>query len=119
MGAFLNEDKMPTPKSHEYLGHLVQDFDAFDLSPLLGNIHDNINRSHRPFDYYKIMQEFAHIPRSAWREIKLRFMKSLDAARDAQFVTPFRLTFPATDCTFMIALFDPGLPSTGPEGEKF
>ena len=45
-------------------------------------------------------------------------MKSLDAARDAQFTSPFRLTFPATDCTFMIAPLDPTLPATGPEGEK-
>lgn len=118
MGAFLNEEAMPTPQSHASLRHLVQDLDAFDLSGLLGDIHDHIDRTDRPYDYYRILQEFAQVPRSVWREVKLRFMKSLDAARDAQFTLPFRLTFPETDCTFMIAPLDPNLPATGPEGEK-
>lgn len=118
MGAFLNEEAAPTPRSHENLFHLVQDFDDFDLSSLLGNLHEHINRADHPYDYYRILQEFAQVPRSVWREVKLRFMKSLDAARDGQFTLPFRLTFPETDCTFMIAPLDPNLPATGPEGER-
>lgn len=35
-----------------------------------------------------------------------------------KFSRPFRLTFPATDCTFMIAPLDPQITATGPEGEK-
>lgn len=118
MGAFLNEEKIPTPRSHESLRNLVQDLDAFDLSGLLRDIHDHINRADRPYDYYRILQEFAQVPRSVWREVKLRFMKSLDAVRDSKFTLPFRLTFPETDCTFMIAPLDPDLPAAGPEGEK-
>lgn len=118
MGAFLNEEKIPTPRSHESLRYLVQDFDAFDLSGLLRAIHDHINRADQPYDYYRILQEFAQVPRSVWREVKLRFMKSLDAVRDEKFTQPFRLTFPETDCTFMIAPLDPDLPAAGPEGEK-
>lgn len=118
MGAFLNEENIPTPQSHMILRSLVQDLDAFDLSGLLGDIHDHINCADRPYDYYRILQEFAQVPRSVWREVKLRFMKSLDASRDAQFTLPFRVTFPATDCTFMIAPLDPSLPATGVEGEK-
>lgn len=118
MGAFLSEDELPTPQSHENLRYLLQDLDAFDLSSLLGNLHEHINRADRPYDYYRILQEFAQVPRSVWREVKLRFMKSLDAARDGQFTLPFRLTYPETDCTFMIAPLDPNLPATGPEGEK-
>lgn len=118
MGAFLNEEEMPTPQSHVSLRYLVQDLDAFDLSRLLGNIYEHINRADQPYDYYRILQEFAQVPRSVWREVKLRFMKSLDAARDAQFILPFRLTFLETDCTFMIAPLDPSLPATGPAGEE-
>lgn len=118
MGAFLSEEKVPTPRSHEKLRYLLQDLDAFDLSSLLGNVHDHINRADKPYDYYRILQEFAQVPRSVWREVKLRFMKSLDAARDGQFTLPFRLTFPQTNCTFMIAPLDPEFPATGPEGEK-
>ena len=118
MGAFLNEEYMPTPQSHASLRYLVQELDAFDLSNLLGNLHEHINLADKPYDYYRILQEFAQVPRSVWREIKLRFMKSRDAARDAEFTLPFRLTFPETDCTFMIAPLDPSLPITGTEGEK-
>jgi hypothetical protein len=118
MGAFLNEEEMPTPQSHMSLHYLVQDLDSFDLSRLLRGIHDHINSADRPYDYYRILQEFAQVPRSVWREVKLRFMKSLDAARDAEFTLPFRLTFPKTDCTFMIAPLDPSLSAIGREGER-
>ena len=118
MGAFLSEEQVPTPQSHEKLSYLLQDLDAFDLSSLLGNLHDHINRADKPYDYYQILQEFAQVPRSVWREVKLRFMKSLDVARDGQFILPFRLTYLETNCTFMIAPLDPDLPATGPEGEK-
>lgn len=118
MGAFLAEEDVPTNRSNENLRYLIQDLEAFDLSSLLADIRNHIVRTDRPYDYYRILQEFAQIPRSVWREIKLRFVKSVDAARDKQFTLPFRLTFPETDCTFMIAPLDPALPATGPEGEK-
>ena len=53
-----------------------------------------------------------------WREIKLRFMKSLEAVQEKRFVQPFRLAFPATSCAFMIAPLDPKLSAAGPEGEQ-
>jgi hypothetical protein len=118
MGAFLGEQDLPDSKSREILGRFVQDLDAFDLSRLLGNLHDNIQRSQQPFDYYRIMLEFARVPRSAWREVKLRFLQSLKAVQESEFVMPFRLAFPATSCAFMIAPLDPQIPGTGPEGEK-
>jgi hypothetical protein len=96
----------------------LQDLEAFDLSRLIGNLHDHIERSAQPHDYYRIMLEFARAPRSVWREIKLRFVKALEAVQKKEFRRPFRLTFPATDCTFMIAPLDPQLPASGPEGEK-
>jgi hypothetical protein len=64
------------------------------------------------------MLEFARVPRSVWREVKLRFLKSLEAVQEEKFTQPFRLTFPATSCAFMIAPLDPQIPTTGPEGEK-
>jgi hypothetical protein len=118
MGAFLGEQALPSPGSREILHKFVQDLEAFDLSRLLGNLHDNIQRSKQPFDYYRIMLEFARVPRSVWREVKTRFLKSLEAVEQKKFILPFRLAFPATDCAFMIAPLDPQLPATGPEGEK-
>lgn len=118
MGAFLAEEAIPSSSSREILERFVQDLDSFDLSSLLGNLHDHIDRSDQPQDYYGILLEFASVPRSVWREVKLRFMKSLEAAQKGEFVLPFRLTFPATDCTFMIAPLPPEIPAAGSEGEE-
>ena len=118
MGAFLSDADIPTPTSRRVLNAFVQDLEDSDLSPLLANLHNHIERIDRPYDYYDILREFARLPRSVWREIKLRLMKSLDAVRDGKFTRPFRLTFPKTDCTFMIVPMDPELPSTGPEGAQ-
>ena len=117
MGAFLGEEELPTPKSRELLRRFVQDWENFDLSGLISNLHDHIQRSEQPYDYYRIMLEFARVPRAVWREVKLRFMKSLEVVQAKGFTQPFRLTFPATDCTFMIAPLDPEIPATGPDGE--
>lgn len=118
MGAFLSDEVLPTPKSRERLLRFVQDLTEFDLSRLIGSLHDHIQRSDQPYDYYGIMQEFARVPRSVWREIKVRFMKSLEAVRGMEFRTPFRLTFPATGCTFMIASFPSEITATGSDGER-
>ena len=118
MGAFLGEQGLPDSKSREILRSFVQDMEAFDLSRLLGNLHDHIQRSEQPLDYYRIMLEFARVPRSVWREVKVRFLKSLEVVQEKKFTRPFRLAFPPTDCAFMIAPLDPEIPATGAEGEK-
>src|SRR3546814_5810229 len=88
MGAFLSEEEAPSSSSRESLRRFVQDHEAFNLSPLIGNLHDHIERSDRPYDYYRIMLEFARVPRSVWRVIKLRFMMSLETAREGGFTQP-------------------------------
>jgi len=118
LGAFIGEENLPSSKSHKILRRLVQDLEDFDISGLIGNLHDHIQRTGQPYEYYSIMLEFARVPRSGWREVMVRFKKSLEAVRTKQFTRPFRLTFPATDCTFMIAPLDPEIIATGPEGEK-
>ena len=118
MGAYLTEVDVPTPTSRQTLRHLVQDLEAFNLSGLIGNLVDHIQRSEESYDYYRIMLEFARVPRSVWREIKLRFTLSLEAVEKKKPTLPFRLTFPATGCTFMIAPLDPHFTATSPEGEK-
>ena len=118
IGAFLGEQNLPTQRSREVLHRFVQDLDAFDLSQLIGNLHNHLQRSEQPYDYYRIMLEFARVPRSVWREVKLRFTLSLETVQKKQFTRPFRLAFPASDCAFMIAPFYPEIPATGPESEK-
>jgi hypothetical protein len=118
MGAFLTEQPLPTTQSRSALRHLLQDFDNFDLSRLLADVHKHIQTAENPYDYYQILREFAKSPRSVWREVKLRLLKSLEVTAEKGFVRPFRVTFPESDCTFMIAPLDPSLPAVGPEGER-
>lgn len=118
MGGFLNDEELPGPNSRECLERFVQDVEEFDLSGLIGNLHDHIEKTDQPQEYYKIMLEFARLPRSVWREIKRRFVLSLEAVAKNEFVLPYRMTFPATGCTFVIIPMDPQLSVTGPEGEK-
>jgi len=118
MGAFVGEQELPTPGSRDILRRFVQDIEDFDLSWLIGNLNEHIARGEKPYDYYNIMLEFARVPRSVWREVKIRFIKSLETVQKKAFARPFRLAFPATDCAFMIAPFDPRIPATGAEGER-
>jgi hypothetical protein len=118
MGAFIANEPLPTANSHDHLRNFVQDLQEFDISRLLGSLFDRIENGDTSQDYYQVMLEFARVPRSVWREVKLRFVMSVDAALRGKHVQPFRLTFPASDCTFMIAVTPPGLPITGADGDR-
>lgn len=109
-------DAPPEPGSVLHLGRLVQDRDAFDLTPIVGRLVDHVVRSAEPLSYYSIMLELAQLPRSVGRQFKLRFSKSMGATRDGLWVKPFRLYFPETDCAFMISAMHPDLPTEGAEG---
>lgn len=118
LGAFISDEKSVSSNSREALRTFLQDAEQFDLSRIIGNLYDHIQRSQQPYDYYKIMLEFAALPRSMWRELKLRLTLALDAVRNAKFAQPYLVAYPATSCAFMIAPLDPELPAVGPEGEK-
>lgn len=118
MVGYLTGLDLPVAKSKERLRAFVQDLDDFDLSDIMSSLLDHIQNPDRNMDYYKILIQFARSPRTVWREFKKRLILSLDAARAREFCRPFRFTFPAADCTFMIASLDPELPVVGLEGEK-
>ncbi len=117
MGAYLTEVDVPTPTSRQTFRHLVQASSHSTVMGLIGNLIDHIQRSEDPTALTALLQ-FARVPRSVWREIKLRFTLSLEAVEKKKPTLPFRLTFPATVCTFMIAPLDPHFTATSPEGEK-
>ncbi|MCZ7454370.1 hypothetical protein [Rhizobium rhizogenes] len=116
MVGFLAERDLPEPGSMEVLRQFVQDLDAFDLSHIMRNLRDHIVHTGKGNDYYRIMEEFARVPRSIWREYKTRLLICLEVARAGKFRKPFRFGFPRSDCTFMIAALDPDWPVTGAEG---
>lgn len=118
MGSFITSEPCPTSSSRYHLGRFIQDVKAFDLSFLIGRLHDHIQKGDGSQDYYQIMLEFARVPRSVWREVRTRFDLCFQAAKKGEFIVPFRFAFPGSGCTFMIAALDPQLPSTGAEGER-
>lgn len=118
MGAYVSDQAMPDANSHKALAAFIQDTENFDLSPIIGNLHKQIERQQNPYDYYRIMQEFAVLPRSMWREILIRFRLSLKATEARAFEQPYLLAYPASDCAFMICPLHPEAPVTGAESER-
>lgn len=113
---FLLEMDLPEPGSIGKLRYLVQDMDQFDLSHIMRNLQDHIVNPTGSTEYYRIMEEFARVPRSIWRAFRQRFDIALKATKDREPRRPFRFSFPKTDCTFMVASLDPSWPSTGSDG---
>ena len=118
MFAFLSDKNLPEPGSIQRLHGFVQDLNAFDLSNIMRDLHRHIVNPEKSLDYYRIMEEFARVPRSIWREFKTRLVISLEASKVGKPHRPFRFAFPKTDCTFMIASMDPDWPTTGADGTK-
>ena len=118
MVAFLSEKDLPQSGSVEELRAFVQDFDGFDLSNIMRDLQNHIVNPEKSMDYYRIMEEFARVPRSVWREFKTRLVISLEASRVRKPPRAFRFAFPKTDCTFMVASMDPDWPVTGADGTK-
>lgn len=118
MGSFVTSESRPTPDSRKHLRNFVQDLQAFDLSFLIGRLHDHIQNGDGSQDYYEIMLEFARVPRSVWREVRTRFDFCFQAAKKSEFIAPFRFAFPESSCAFMIAALDPKLPSAGVDSQR-
>lgn len=118
MVAFLSEKDLPEPRSIEKLRAFMQDLDAFDLSNVMRDLQGHIVNPAGSTDYYRIMEEFARVPRAVWREFKARLVISLEASMAGKPCRPFRFAFPRTNCTFMVASMDPDWPVTGAEGTR-
>lgn len=118
MFAFLSDKDLPEPESLQKLGAFVQDLDAFDLSHIMRGLQAHIVNPDRSTDYYRIMEEFARVPRAVWRQFKARLFASLTACRAGKFCRPFRFAYPRSDCTFMVASMDPDWPTTGEDGTR-
>jgi hypothetical protein len=117
LAAYMFDEELPSPASHRALDRLFDDADKADLSPVMNRLADHIQNPDDSGDYFRILLEFAKLPRSAWRAAKERLDLSIEAARNGQFERPYRFYFPATNCSFMFAPFPPGKQTTGPEGE--
>jgi hypothetical protein len=100
-------DVPPTPSSAQYLGRLVDDEEAWNLAPLLRNLHVNASLPGNEGDYYEILLELAKLPRSMWREIKKRFLRCVEKVKKGESVLPYRITYPHTGCGFVFVPVSP------------
>lgn len=116
MVGFLMEKDLPEPNSKQQLHFFVQDLGQFDIGHIMRNLQAHIVNPTGGTEYYRMMEEFARVPRSIWREFKQRFDMSFRASSSGQPMKPFRFAFSKTDCTFMIASLDPSWPATGDDG---
>lgn len=80
---------------------------------MLTNLRDHIQHTANPHSYYEVLQHFANVPRSVWREVNIRFEAALSYAENGRFLRPSRVVDPVRDITFMIAASD----STVPRGD--
>lgn len=111
----LNEP--PNDASLQYLHALLQDVENWDISHLLANFHQRIENAKNPYDYYRILFEFAKLPRSGWREVKARFDKCVEVTKAEKFALPFRMTHLDTKCGFVFVPVDPELVKRSDWGE--
>jgi hypothetical protein len=102
-GHFIGGDpsQAPTMESVQYLHRLVRDDEQWDLMPLLRGMHDHILTEASNGDYYDILLEIAKLPRSGWREIRKRIKLSVENVQRDEFVMPYRLAYPETECGFV------------------
>lgn len=103
LGAFVGHERgtPPIAGAAQILERLVRDEDSWDLAPFLRKLRDHTSVPGVSDDYYGILREFARIPRSLWREAKLRIKLCIDCVAKDEFALPYRFTDPSTRCGFV------------------
>lgn len=96
VGGFVEDQDKPTYESHRNLNRLFDDEETWNLIPLISRLHEHQNMEGYDEDYYRILIEFMRLPRSMWREIKKRFVLSVQKVSDNKSVFPYRVSFPGT-----------------------
>lgn len=117
VAAYLSDEVLPSPSSHQALARLVGDAGRSDLTPIMNRLADHIQNPDGSGDYARIMLEFAKLPRSAWRLARERLDLVIEQAKNGDFQRPYRFHYPTTDCSFMFSPMVPGMPTTGAAGE--
>ena len=101
----------PHEGSAEFARRLKQEYDAFDLSHVLGKIAEHIEYmsggTGAETDYYRMLAEFAKLNRSQLKEIKKRFYMCLDFAKRGKLLVPNRVIVPNTGCGFVFIAVEP------------
>lgn len=72
----------------------------FDISFLIENFSKNLTQNNRQ-EYYHIIKEISKLDRSELHEFKKRFVLAIEKCNDENFVSPYRIYVPRTDCGFV------------------
>lgn len=89
------------PSYIENISKLVDDFDSFNISPIIENFKRVILQSTGETHYYYIIKELAKLNRSDLRGFRQRFDLALKRAKDQEFDIPYRMTSLNTQCGFV------------------
>jgi hypothetical protein len=110
MGQYLSGDETTAPSkdSYKFLLALQQNPD-FDLSSFLSDLHRQVEHQKNPYDYYEILRQFARLPRSGWKEAKVRLIHSLEAVQERKYRSPTRVAWKDLSLGFVFVPMDPTL----------
>lgn len=99
---------METPKADhfepKYITNLTtckSDTDKFDISNIIGIFAPKIKLTNYQTEYYPIITEIAKLNRSELLEFKQRISLSIEKSEKAEFIYPYRIYLPRTDCGFV------------------
>jgi hypothetical protein len=111
MGQYLSGDETapPSKDSYKFLVALKDNYSEFDLSPLLSNLHRQIESQAKPYDYYEILRQFARLPRSGWKEAKARLAICMEAVQQKKFRAATRFAWKDLALGFVFLPMDPKL----------
>ncbi|MEG1388639.1 MAG: hypothetical protein RSC72_15425 [Algoriella sp.] len=73
----------------------------FDISQIIKNFNKNIKLINYQTEYYPIIQELAKLNRSELIEFKKRLVLSIQKCEEEDYIIPYRIYIPATDCGFV------------------
>lgn len=88
------------PKYIENLKIIDKEAIDFDISFLIQNFTNHIKLTNQETDYYPVIKEIAKLNRSEMSEFKKRFVRSLEMCKKNEFILPYTLYTPRTDCGF-------------------
>lgn len=103
MGQFLtgNINQRPNERFIDVLESLEHRAEEWDISNLIKLFPDRVTTNGRPTDYYAIISELAKLKRNELREFKNRFQLSMNKCRSGEFIRPYRMSSPRTQCAFV------------------
>lgn len=103
VGQYLIGDLESKPSIHyfQYLLQLDGKYEDWDMLNIIHKFGDRITNIEAFDDYYRIITEIAKLQRNELTEFKKRFMLSIEKSTKNEFVLPYRISIPRTECGYV------------------